>query len=529
MVAHLDGSLRQSLRPTDQSPLLVAAVAVVVIFCALPLASPISEAIAGRVGVLGMWAQPRPWLLLFRSLMVGGAVTACALAIGTTMGILIARCDLRARRLLWALHAFPFFLPPFLLALGWFQAFGRGAPFGTTLTSRVLFSDAGVISTLTIAFAPVATSLVVLALLGLDASLEEAARIVARPRDVVRRILLPTARPGLVLAGVVIFTLTVSEVGVPMFLRVDAFSAAVFSRLGGMSYAPGEAAALALPLILIAFASLAVERRFAGPNAISVGGLRAISRSPLPLGKWRSTWTVVTWAVVATGLVPLVALTYPAIAGGGLKELPRSLGGAPLASLAAALPAITLIGLTSVVLGHAIARGSRVGMTLDAVCMLAFLMPAPVLGAGLIAVWSGEATRTLYGSIGILVIGYVARYAVIGVRGATAVISQSPTRFEEAAAAVGATYWRRLTRIVLPANKRGMVAVVLLALIFCLRDLETAVLYYPPGLQPLPVRIFTLEANGPPSVVAALALSQILLTAVVCAVGLRWILGQRST
>jgi iron(III) transport system permease protein len=52
-----------------------------------------------------------------------------------------------------------------------------------------------------------------------------------------------------------------------------------------------------------------------------------------------------------------------------------------------------------------------------------------------------------------------------------------------------------------------------------LRDLELSVLYYPPGGQPLTVRIFTLEANGPPSVVAALAVVHVAMTAAVLGIG----------
>jgi len=60
----------------------------------------------------------------------------------------------------------------------------------------------------------------------------------------------------------------------------------------------------------------------------------------------------------------------------------------------------------------------------------------------------------------------------------------------------------------------------LLAAVFCLRDLETAVLYYPPDWQPLTVRIFTLEANGPEAVVAGLAMVQVAVTMVMLALGL---------
>ncbi len=78
----------------------------------------------------------------------------------------------------------------------------------------------------------------------------------------------------------------------------------------------------------------------------------------------------------------------------------------------------------------------------------------------------------------------------------------------------------------MPVHRRGLCGVFLLTLIFCLRDLETAIPLYPPGGEPLNVRIFTLEANGPEPVVAALALLQVLLTAGAVGTGLallsRW-------
>jgi iron(III) transport system permease protein len=94
-----------------------------------------------------------------------------------------------------------------------------------------------------------------------------------------------------------------------------------------------------------------------------------------------------------------------------------------------------------------------------------------------------------------------------------------PVDLEQAAATSGAGFGRRLLRIVLPLNARAVGFAWLLALLFCLRDLETAVLFYPPGGEPLPVRILTLEANGPEPVVAGLALLHVGMTALVLAAG----------
>ena len=187
-----------------------------------------------------------------------------------------------------------------------------------------------------------------------------------------------------------------------------------------------------------------------------------------------------------------------------------------------------MIAAAGLVLGHGAARGLRGASLLDATAVLAFVTPASVLGVGLIAVWNRPATRGLYASVAILVIGYIARYAVVGIRAVASVVLQSPLHFEQAAAAAGARFWRRLIRIIFPVNLRGVAAGWLLAMVFCLRDFETAVLYYPPGREPLSVRIFTLEANGPPPVVAALAVAHVLMTALVLLAGVQLIPRMRS-
>ena len=170
-------------------------------------------------------------------------------------------------------------------------------------------------------------------------------------------------------------------------------------------------------------------------------------------------------------------------------------------------------------MGHAAARRLRGAAALDAAAVLAFVAPAPVLGVGLIGLWNRPALQWLYGSAAILVVGYVARYAIVGVRTIGTLVAQTPLQLEEAAAAAGAGYWRRLTRVLLPLHARGIGFAWLLALVFCLRDLELSVLYYPAGGEPLTVRLFTLEANGPEPVVAALAVLQAAITAAALAIG----------
>lgn len=512
-------TLRRFVRVHEQRAVLAIVATAVAVFCVLPLGVLLPKMAMSPTETSGAWLASRSWILAARSAGLSLAVTAVALTLGVPLGVLVGRTDAAGRRTAALLHALPVFLPPFVLALGWFHLFGRRGPLGSEGTSRVFFSEAGVIMVLALAFAPVVTCLVAVALNGIDPSLEDAARLVARPLRMVTGILLPAVMPAITLAAIVVFALSFSELGVPMFLRVEAFPSAVFARLGGVDYAPGEAVALVLPLAPVALGLLALERRFVGRRSFAVFGLRGAARDLLLLGRWRTSCSVLIWVAAGLSCWPVGALFWSAWRGDGFAQAGVWVGDAPWNGLVAGAAAATVITLVGLVVGHAVARTLAGSRLLDALVVLAFVTPAALLGVGIIEVWNRPALRPIYGTLAILVVGYAGRYMVVGVRTLAVVISQSALRLEEAAAVAGAGFLHRLTRIVAPVHARGIAFTWLLVLGFCLRDLETAVLFYPPGGEPLTVRIFTLEANGPEPVVAALACVHVTITATIIVVG----------
>jgi iron(III) transport system permease protein len=449
-------------------------------------------------------------VLLAETTWIAACVTAGALLLGVPLGLALARYDVPFRRSALALHGFPMFLPPFLLALGWFHLFGRGGLLGADWTSGVLFGRLGVVFVLLFALTPFLTWLVVLGVNGVDPALEDAARIVARPRLVARRILLPLTAPAVALGALVVCALAFSELGVPTFFRVRTYPAAVFARLGGIDYAPGEAAILSVPLVGVALGLLGFERWFVRSFAAPLVAWRAFARATWPLGRWRTAVGIGVWCMVVLALLPLAALGLRGLA--GLSQLPVWIGASAWNSLVAAGAAATVITVLALVVGWAVGRRRPRASLLDAIAFLGFVTPAALLGAGLIAVWNRPSTQAVYGSLGIVVLGYVARYAAIGVRTVAAGVVQTSPSTEEAATTAGAGFLRRLVRIVLPEQRRVVAAAWVLAFVFALRDLETAVLFYPPGGEPLTVRIFTLEANAPESIVAALTMVHVAVT-----------------
>lgn len=465
---------------------------------------------------ISLLASRRLWWLLARSLGLSTAVTLLALAAGVPLGVLFSKARFPMRRLLLSAHVSVVFLPPFLAALGWFQVFGRQGWLGSAPSTGLLFSEAGVILVLAACFTPIVTALTVIGVSGVDSSLEDAARICGGPWRAAVLVLLPCAFPAIALSGVVVFALAFSELGVPMFLRVDVYPAVIFARLGGMDFAPGEAAVFLLPLVGVAAGISWVERRYAGRKAIAVLGSREGSQGSL-FGARRG-FLVPAVLAAAMSSVPLAALAGHVVASGDVSEVLGWIGDAPLNSLrSSSLAAVVTTGV-ALVIGHASARGQRAAVWLDGLAMWAFMLPSSIIGVGIVQVWNRPATAWLYTSFGILVVGFVARYSAVAIRTFAASVAQVPASLEDAARTVGAGYVRRLG-LVAGLGRGGLVATFVLGWIFALRDLELAALFYPPGGEPLTVRIFTLEANGPRAVISALALLHVGITFAVVGLG----------
>ncbi|MEQ8281098.1 MAG: ABC transporter permease subunit [Deltaproteobacteria bacterium] len=512
--------MRTLVRKQEEAALFGLGAAALMVCCAFPLVVLGAElwsedALAQLRTTLG---ASRPWSLLAKTTGLGLATTASALTLGVPLGVLLGRMDVAGRKAALWLHLFPVFLPPFLLALGWFQLFGTEGPLGSTWTSSTLFGEAGVVVTLTLALSPIVSALTVLGLHGINPSLEEAAQVVSSPWRTVTRILLPLCWPSIALGALIVFALSVSEVGVPMFLGVRTYSAAVFTRIGGIQYAPGEAVALILPLFAIGLVLVAIDRWVIRTRSFASLGVRSDETTVLPLGRARTIASALVWICIVAPLVPLGALAARA-GPHGISEAVTWIRGSLSTSLLSSLLSSGVIVVIGVLVGHALARDRPLARTFDALALLTFMMPASVLGVGLIATWNHPRTQVVYTTMAILVLGLAARYAVIGTRALASVFARSPLHFEEAAQIFGSAYAQRLWRISLPMQARGVVGVWLIVLVFCLRDLDTVVVFYPPGLEPLVVRTFTLEANGPEQVVTGLSVLQVLLTAVLLAGG----------
>ncbi len=512
-----------SWRPT---PWLVANLALVLAAGGLPLAWMAVEAI--RAGALSLQTliTPRALVLLANTVLLGLVVAALSGIAGTALAVLATKTDLPWRRGLGALLTLPLFLPPYVLALGWFTVLGRegllaqiAGPAAAIRTSGLFFGFAGAALVLTIAYAPISFHLVRIALGAIDPAAEEVARLHARWPRILRRISIPLVAPSVALAMLLTFVLVIGELGVPAYLRVPVFTTEVFAQFAAFLDI-GGAVAMSLPLAFLLLAGLAIERYTLRHRVVFLPRHR-VDVVVAPLGRRRVAVGALAWAwVLLTVLSPVAGLLIRARGPASYAVALRGAGASIVQSLTLSAVSATLILGAGVLLAYLVersGRGRREG--LDTLLLLLFAAPGAVLGVGLILVWNRTGLVWLYGSAAIIVVGYLGHLAPLAARIIGRTLRTLPPGVEDAARLAGVRWGRAFRGVVLPMIRPALAGAWALAFIFCMRDLDLTVTVYPPGSETLPVRAYTLMANSPEPVVAALAVVMVALTAVIATVG----------
>jgi iron(III) transport system permease protein len=125
--------------------------------------------------------------------------------------------------------------------------------------------------------------------------------------------------------------------------------------------------------------------------------------------------------------------------------------------------------------------------------ILAFLKPLPLVNF------------SLYNTIWILFVAYIARFLTFGVRSINAAFEQLHESLEEAARISGADVVTTLKDIVIPLIKSNVFAGWFLAFMPALTELTLSILLFSVGNETLGVVVFGLHQEGKVNLTAALA------------------------
>ena len=185
----------------DRRLALLLAVLALVVAGLLPLAAMLYESFVldGRPTLAiyaRLFAHPgRHATSIGHSLQLAALTAGCATLLGAPLGVLLGKTDLSLRRLLLVVLSVPLLLPPYIIAVCWFDLFApsgllaRVAPAQTLETlSGGLFGLPGCLGVLASAFMPVTMILTFAYLRTVSPRLEEAGRLIASWPAVLRTI-----------------------------------------------------------------------------------------------------------------------------------------------------------------------------------------------------------------------------------------------------------------------------------------------------------------------------------------------------
>jgi iron(III) transport system permease protein len=490
------------------------------------------------------------WLAAQSTLEFAVTCTAIAVVLGTAIAVLAERTDLPGRRVLGGAALLPILLPPLGLIMGWTTLYGDGGYLTHFITGTLhLPWDLGTpfgMGVMGGAVAmPVAVITVQSALRGGDASLEEAARSTgASTLRVLSRITVPLLRPAVINATLLIFTVSLEQLGIPIFLgaehNVNFVASYLYETWSTSTRAdPAIVSAGATVLLLVATLLIALRQRLLGAEARYVSVERGTLNQPLPLRRWRMPLTaLIVGFLLVTTLAPVggvvlasfVSLLTPLLSPFHLLTLDNFHAAFSDPALKASMrnslvvAAFGAVGTTALIaVATLVAHRSQFVLRHSLRFLMLYPRSVPGIIISLAFFWSYLFFVPPGAWLRDNLAGEALALAVRGIPLAYMVMSPSLARIatdlDAAARGAGASWWVTSRRIVLPLLRPAIIGSMTIVFVAIVNDYEAAVFLAKPGTELMGVEMLRTYAQGTEGPVAAMAVVQLVVTILVLGVG----------
>lgn len=479
---------------------------------------------------------------LWHSLLTAAMGTCVSVVVGGVFAFLVALTDLRRKGALVFCLMIPMMIPPQITALSWTQIMGPSSvllksvglapPLGAP---QPLYSPGGIILLLGIQHTSIIFLTLRAGLRAIPQDVVEAARISgARGLRLWWQIVLPLSLPSLAAGVAITFVTALGNFGIPAMLGIPAgyvtLPTLIYQRLAGLGTAVlSEVAVLALLIGGVAVVGILVQRFFQSRQKLHLVG----STSPalfLPLGPARPVveaglWLVITVILVlpmlgllATSLVSAygVPLRWDTLSLGAWQEAlfrqPATMRAFANSGALSVGTALVLILICLPLAWLMLRRSNRLTRLFDSLLDLPYALPGVVLAIAMILLLINLpfTDRTLYGTIWIIFLAYLARFFAVMFRPVQASLRQLDPAMDEAAQSVGASLMRRLRDIILPLSAPSAAAGAILVFLTAFNELTVSALLWSSGTETLGVVIFNLDDSGETVMASALAMTVVL-------------------
>lgn len=540
--------------PRGEGLTLAALLALAALLFAMPLGLLFAEGLWGPAGptlapLLEALDSRAVRRALLNSLDSAAVSAVLALCLGTLLALVLALTDVRAKAVVVFCILLPMMVPPHVTAIAWTQTLGPSSPLLGALglapppgTPNPLYSREGVIALLALQHTPLVFLVVFTALRTLPREMVEAARVAgAQPLRILRRVILPLLAPALVAAAALAFVAALGNFGIPALLgipgRYTTLPVLIWQRLS--SFGPGmlpAVAVLSALMAMVALAAVALQLALAGRARTRLTGP---PQAPLrfALGRWRPmTEVMLALTVLGTLALPLAALV-------GTSLVPAF--GVPLSSetvtlrnyeevlirqevtlrafansTLAAVVAGTALGLVAVLAGYYLSACGglrrRAGQVFVTLAELAYAVPGIILSIAFILMFLRPLPLigvSLYNTLTIIVLAYVAAFAAIALKPVIAAYVQLDPALDEAARVSGAGFGRRMGRIFAPLVAPAAASGAILVFLTAYNEITVSALLWSTGNETIGTTIFNYENGGYTTIAAAMSAVTVVATA----------------
>jgi iron(III) transport system permease protein len=464
--------------------------------------------------------RPAEWQALWASLWISIATVVLSAAVGVPLAFVFERAEFPGRRLLSALVALPVALPPLVGVVAFLFLYGESgfasraiqSAFGLSQPPWRLSGPGAILLVHAYSMYVYFYLLTRAGLARLDAAfLEAAASLGASKTRTTLRVTLPLLVPALTGAALLTFMTSLSSFSAPYVFggrfRVMT-TQIVASKLNG-----DDALAMVetVTLAAIGLVGLVLLRRAEKARDVA-GAVRGVAPRR-QLGGARAAVAAAGWILATILLLPhftllLVSLVprntwtteaFPPVLSlsnyAGVFSEPERLR--PIVNslwmAAAATAAALVLGFAAAYLARR--RRSGVSSALEALIAAPWALPGTVFAVALAAAFSVDAPWVgrfvLVGTPLILPLAYLVRGLPLTGRSSMAGLAQMDPSLEEAAASLGASPARRLTRVVLPLIRPALTAGASLAFLAALGDFVVSVVLYTYSTRPISIEILS--------------------------------------
>ncbi|WP_386174278.1 ABC transporter permease [Sulfitobacter sp. R86518] len=486
--------------------------------------------------------QPSTLSALKHSLVTAGFGTLVSVVLGSAFAFLVALTDLRAKAALVFCLMIPMMIPPQITALSWTQIMGPSSVLLKTLglapplgSPQPLYSAQGIILLLGIQHMSIIFLTLRAGLRAIPQEVVEAARISgARGLRTWWQVVMPLTLPSLAAGTAITFVTALGNFGIPAMLGIPAGYATlptlVYQKLAGMGTGVlAEVSILAMLIGAVAVTGILTQQFFQSRQRVYLVG--ATSRPlAIPLGAARLPVEVLLWAVVCTILVlPMFGLLATSLVPAygvplrldtvTLQAWTEVLLRQPVTtrafanSFGLAIGAAVVLMLLCLPLAWLMERNpTRLSRLFDSLLDLPYALPGVVLSIAMILllIKLPFTDATLYGTIWIIFLAYLARFFAVMFRPVQASLKQLDPAMGEAAQSVGASLFQRLRDVIVPLSAPAAAAGAILVFLTAFNELTVSALLWSSGTETLGVVIFNLDDSGETAMASALAMTIVL-------------------